>query len=377
MLSVNAATTNVTNTNFTHEIRLVDGLFGLQELKSVLSFRANNGGIWTLSIQTSDLAVLMFTILVLTFAIDHYIFRSRYLVHIRGAKRVKNPVVALNEKAALYEREALKVESGQQCGNDEHSDPESQPKHDSDQPVSSIFLRWVYKALLISLILLLSPVDGEQKEVASGTDKVKPESSGMKAEAEWQADIPPSTSLWRRVAHHPWFKAVVRSAMLLVAILSMLVVFTFHLLFWPAILVLVILHQCASYEYFDDNAIVPWQSIALKSILQLVVWTTVAVTLLMKPNRFQAVLWKCFKWTHAVNWWLWWAVLESHSVCFVAARRYGLHYDSKITMQVFFFVQPTLIAYLCSGIVCDVVVAIRLCKVFRTIDLGDREILGR
>ncbi|MCJ1436245.1 hypothetical protein MMC27_005623 [Xylographa pallens] len=363
LLPLNAATANVTNTTFAHKLSLTDGLLGLQELKSTLSFPANNGISWTLSTQTSDLAALISTIVVLTFAIDHYLFNGRYLVHIRGANRAKSSAVALDEKAALHEKEALQVESGQKSSNNGESGPTIRSKHDSDRPASKAFAQWVRRAMWISVILFLVALGVEQKKVASETDKETLESSSMKAEAESQADISLPINRWDKVVQHPWSKTILQSAILFVGTLVMLVVLTFHLLFWPMMLAYLILQRCAMYEYFHNNAIIPWQSIALATALQLVIWTTIGATLLVKPNRFQGVLWKCFKWTHAVNWWLFWGISELYSVGHFVARYYGFQY-SAITMEVIFILQPTLVAYLYSGVVCDVAVAVRLCKLF-------------
>ncbi|MCJ1420673.1 hypothetical protein MMC32_007032 [Xylographa parallela] len=363
LLPLSAATANFTNTTFAHKLSLTDGPLGLQELTSTLSFPANYGISWTVSTQTSDLAALIFTLVVLTFAIDHYLFNSRYLVHIHGANRAKSSAVALDVKAALHEKEALKVESGQKSSDDGESDPTPRSKHDSDRPASTAFARWVRRSMWISVILFLVVLGVEQKKVASETNKETLESSSTKAEAEGQADRSLPTSRWDKVVQHPWSKAIMHSAILLVGTLVMLVVFMFHLLFWPMMLAYLILQQCAMYEHFNDNAVTSWQSIALMSTLQLAIWTAIGAALLVKPNRIQGVLWKCFKWTHAVNWWLFWGITESYSVgCFVA-RYYGFQY-STLTMEVIFILQPTLVAYLYSGVVCDVAVAVRLCKLF-------------
>ena len=363
LLLLNAAIANVTNTTFAHKLSLTDGPLGLQELTSTLSFPANNGISWTVSTHTSDLAAFIFTLVVLTFAIDHYLFNSRYLVHIHGANRARNCAVALDEKAALHEKEALKVESGQKSSNDGESDPTPRLKHDSYRPASTTFMRLVRRAMWISAILLLVAIGVEQKKVASEADKETLESSSMKAEAEGQADKSLPTSWWDKFVQHPWSKAIMHSVIILVGILVMLVVFAFHLLFWPVMLAYHILQQCAMYEHFNDNAVISWQSIAFMSTLQLAIWTAIGAALLVKPNRIQGVLWKCFKWTHAVNWWLFWGITESYSVgCFVA-RYYGFQY-SAVTMEVMFILQPTLVAYLYSGVVCDVAVAVRLCKLF-------------
>ncbi|MCJ1395588.1 hypothetical protein MMC18_008474 [Xylographa bjoerkii] len=362
---VNAATANVTNTSFAHKISLTSGPFGLQELRSVFSFPASNGRSWTLSVQTSDLAAMIFTILVLTFAIDHYLYNSRYLIHIGCGKRVKGHAAALDEKASLHEKEALNVESGQKRSNDKNSDLKPESEHDSDPPASSTLPRWVRRAIWISVILvfLANGCGGKEKAFASETEKETLERSSVKAGVEGETDTSPPTRRWGKLVQHPWSQAISSSVILFVAFLAMLGVFTYHLLFWPAMLAVLILLQCDYYQYSNDSAIVPWQSIALKSTLHLAIWMIIGMTLLLKPNRFQGVLRTCFKWTQVVNWWLFWAVMEPHSVGVFVAKRFGFYYP-EIMMEVMFIVRPSLVAYLYSGTVCDAVVAVRLCKYF-------------
>jgi hypothetical protein len=371
LLTVDAATANVTNTTFAHKLGLTDGPFGLQEVESVLSFPARNGRSWTVSIQTSDVATVIFTILVLTFALDHYLFRSRYLVHIGGARRDKDQAAALDEKASLHEKKALNVECGQKCSDDEDSKLEPKSEHESDSPASTTRSRWVHRAVFTLLILFLALLVGgkNEKEIASKTNKETLESSSTEAEAEGEVDKSPPTSRWGKFVQHPWSQGIVKSAIFLLVLLAMLLVLKYYLLFWPCLLTVFIMLQCAVYEYLNHGATVPWQSIALKSTLHLAIWTIIGVTLLLKPNRLQGVLWKCFKWTHAVNWWLFWGILESYCLGAFVARRIGFHYTG-ITMQVILLImRPSLVAYLYSGIVCDVVVAVRLCKYFWNNDI--------
>jgi hypothetical protein len=158
-------------------------------------------------------------------------------------------------------------------------------------------------------------------------------------------------------------------SILLLVLLAMLLVFAFYLLFWPSILILFIMLQCGFYEDLNQGAKVPWQSIALKSTLHLAIWTIIGVTLLLKPNRLQGVLWKCFKWTHAVNWWLFWGIVESYSFGAIVARRIGFHYTGISMEVVLLIMRPSLVAYLYSGAVCDGVVAVRLSKFFWNNDI--------
>lgn len=364
-LTVDAVTANVTSTSFAHKLGLTDGPFGIQELESVLNFPERNGRSLTVSIRTSDAAAAVFTILALTFAIDHFLFKSRYLTHIVGTERNNDHAATPNEKASLHEKEALILESGQKCSNDKDSDQEPKSKHDSDFITSTVLPRWVHKATFIVLILFLVAISGGNNENATGskTHKEILESSSAKAEAEGEADKSPPTSWWGRFVHdHPWSQRILNSAILLLGPVAMLLFVAYHLLFWPWLLTVFIVLQCLFCSELNDSAAVPWQSIALKSTLYLAIWTIVGVTLLLKPNRLQGMLWKCFKWTHAINWWLFWVFMESYSFGNLVARRVGFQYTGIMTEVAMFIIRPSLVAYLYSGAVRDAVVALRVSK---------------
>ncbi len=362
LLTVDVATANVTNTTFAHKLSLAAGPFGLRELESALSFPARNGRSWTLSIRTSDLILAIFTILVLTFAIDYCLFQNQYLVHIGGATKGGNHAATLDEKASLHEKEALNIESGLQRKNDKDSHLEA-----SNSPVLKARAGWVCKAILIQLILLrtaLAAGNMEKDMVSETHHEVLQSCSKAKSEAEVLVENSPPTSRWGKVVQHPRSQKIINSAMLLTAVPILLAVYAFHLLFWPMILTLFILLQCLFHEVLYPSVSVPWQSIALKSTLHLAIWTIIGVTLLLKPNRFQGQLWKGLKWTHAVNWWLFWVVLESYNFSSFAAQWIGLPYTRITTEVVWFIMRPSLVAYLYSGVVRDVFVAVRLCKYF-------------
>lgn len=369
--TADAATATVTNNTFAHKLGLTDGAFGLQQLESVLSFPARNGRSWTVSIRASDVAIITFTILVLTFAIDYYIFKSRYLVHIGGATRDKDQAAALDEKASLHEKEALSVESGQNCSNHEDSDPEPKSKHNSHTSQSPL-PRWIHRAFsntLLILILLASFGGRNNKEIPSKIHKGILERSSAKAKAEEDVAKTPPTSWWGKFVQDPWSQRVLASAILVLGFLAMLAVIAFHLIFWPLLLAFFILLQCLFHTDLNHGATVPWQPIAIKSTLQLATWTIIGVTLLLKSNRLQGVLWKCFKWTHAVNWWLFWVVFESYKTWVFVARR-GDSQSTGTTMEVFLFIiRPSLVAYLYSGVVLDAVVAVRVSKYFWSTDV--------
>lgn len=365
---VNAATANITNA--TLAFGLTDGPFGLQELESVLSFPPRNGRSWTVSIKTSDIVAVVFTILVLTFAIDKYLFNSRYLVHIGGVKREKDDEAVLDEKASLHEKEALSVESGLKRSDDEDSDLEPSSQHDSGSPASTASPGRFSRAIQILAILFLAALfnSKEMEKTPSKTHKETPESSSVKTETEGEANESRPTSRWGRFVQHPVSQQMSEYATLLLLLLSMLAVFAFHLLFWPLFLGLFIILQCALSEDANRGTTVPWQSIALKSTLYLAVWTIIGVNLLLKPNRLQGTLWKCVKWTHAVNWWMFWFLFEGHYLWGFVARRIGFPYSQIVMEMVFFITQPLLVAYLYSGVVRDAVVAVRLCKFFWNYD---------
>lgn len=99
LITVEPTTGNVTKTLLTFALNfsLIDGPFGLRELESEsdLTFPPSS---WTLPIRTSDIVIVLFTILFLTFAIDCYLFESRYLVHVGGATKKKDQAAVQDEK---------------------------------------------------------------------------------------------------------------------------------------------------------------------------------------------------------------------------------------------------------------------------------------
>lgn len=371
---VNAATANITNA--TLAFGLTHGPFGLQELESVLSFPPRNGRSWIVSVQTSDIVTVIFTILVLTFAIDKYLFNSRYLVHIGGVKREKDDAAILNEKASLYEKEALNVESALKSRDDKDSALEPSSQHDSSSPASTAGQGRLSRAIQLLTIFFLACLSAslldskETRGTPSGTHKETSESSIVQSETEEEVNTFRPTSWWGRFVQHPVSQKLLGYATMFLLLLSMLAFFAFHLLFWPLFLGLSIGLQGLFCEISNSGATVPWQSIALKSTSYLAIWTIVGVNLLLKPNRLQGMLWKCVKWTHAVNWWLFWFVVEGHACWGVVARRIGFAQSQIVMELVFFVIQPLLVVYLYSGVVRDAVVAVRLCKSFWNSDLA-------
>ena len=362
-MALDAATANVTNTTFALDFSLIHGPFGLPELQSALTFPPRNGMSWNLSIRTSDLVVAVFAILFLTFAIDRYLFKSRYLVHIGGTTKEKDHAAVHDEKAYLHEKEALNLESGQKGSSDGDSSLEPKSEDDAKLPKSTALSRWIHRAIYILLLLFLVVISDGKKENGKNK-KATPESSSEKTDAHGEVDHPPQASWWGKMVLPPRIQGVFMAAVFPLVLLFMLAVIVFHLLFWPLLLTLFILLQCALHGEINPGVTAPWESIAIKSILHLAIWTIIGVGLLLKPNRIQGMLWQVIKWTHAVNWWLFWVVFESYFCGTPVVRWFGIHFSQNTMKVVLFVLRPSLVAYLYSGVVRDVFIAVRLGKYF-------------
>lgn len=363
LITLDATTANITNNTFALSFSLIDGPFGLRELESDLTFPPRNGMSWNLSIRTSDLVVVIFAILFLTFAIDRYLFKSRYLVHIGGATKEKDHAAVQDEKAYLHEKEALNLENGQKGSSDGDNSMEPKSEDDSKLPTSTTLSRWIHRAVYILLLLFLVAISEGKKENRK-SHKATPESSSEKADAEGEVDQPPQTSWWGKMVLPPRIQGLAMAAVIPLILLFMLAVVVFHLVFWPLLLTLFILLQTALHGEVNPGVTAPWESIAIKSTLHLAIWTIVGVGLLLKPNRIQGMLWQVIKWTHAVNWWLFWVVFESYFCGTPVARWFGINYSQNMLKVVLFVLRPSLVAYLYSGVVRDVLIAVRLGKYF-------------
>ena len=301
-------------------------------------------------------------ILLLTFAIDHYLFHSQYLVHIGGVKRDNGQSAALDEGSLRHEKEALKVESGQKYNQDKEGD--------SNSPASS--MSWDVKAIRILLILFFyansfyTNSDGtrKKKDISKSQGKAV-ESPSTKAVREEKVDDAVPRDVTTKLS---WKIQILGYVVLLFAPLLMLSVFAFHLLFWLAVSYLVILLQFDFYEWLHEGTIVPRRFIAVESTLYLVIWTTLGAALLLKPTRLRGVLWKCFRWTPALTWWLLWTTWMFQGFGLSVAERVGSRIFTDVIMlirsQFAFIERPLLAVYLYSGAVRDTAVAVRLCKYF-------------
>jgi hypothetical protein len=362
---VDATTLNATNTTFPGA-RLTNGPFGLQEIQTFLVVPAPNRRRWAVWVSTSDLAAVVFAILLLTFAIDHYLYKNRYLVHVGGARRAKTTAAVPDDKAALHEKEARDLESGQKCSNDEGSDVKPISKREPDSQASNLFWRLVDRVAFISLVLIYyafiydgeKPASEKKKETPESTSESTSKSTSAKAETESEVENPPA----------PWKRRVLNGTILLLLLLFTLLFFAFHIAFWPVLLMLFILGQGGFFEYLNQDAMIPWQSIAFETTAYLTIWTLIGATLMMKPNRFQGILWIGFKWTHAVSWWVFWGFMESYYIGGRVAGWFG--FDTEVSPILFVFVvQRLLVPYLYSGIVCNVVIGVRLVRHFWNLDL--------
>ena len=363
LIALDPTAVNVTNNTSALKFSLIDGPFGLRELESDLTFPPRNGMSWNLSIRTSDLVVVVFAILFLTFAIDRYLFKSRYLVHIGGATKEKDHAAVHDGKSYLHEKEALDLESGKQGSRDGDNSLEPKSENDSELPTSTALSRWVHRAIYILLLLFLVAISEGKKENRK-SHKATPASSSEKTDTEGEVDQPPQASWWGKMVLPRRVQGLFMAAVIPLILLFMLAVVVFHLLFWPLLLTLFILLQSALHGEINPGVAAPWESIAIKSILHLAIWTIIGVGLLLKPNRIQGMLWKAIKWTHAVNWWLFWVVFESYFCGSPVARWFGIHFSQNTMKVVLFVLRPSLVAYLYSGVVRDVLIAVRLGKYF-------------
>lgn len=362
---IDAAIANVTNTTFAHQIRLTDSPFGVQQLESVLNFPARDGKSWTVSLRTQDTTGILFIILALTFALDHYLFNSRYLISIGGARSGTDGAGIVDRKGSLAEKGALDGKTTPNRSNDSDSVLKPETENESDSPAATGRSRWLDRFLWTLFMLFCYALFGGQKKKAgesrSKEEAVQSASPGTDAEGE-VTPIAPS-SRWGKIVQHPVSQRIGSSVTPFLLVLLMLLVFGFHLLFWPWVSALVILQEAVAYEHVHPSVEdFPWQSIVLKPTLHLVIWAVIVTTLLLKPNRKQGLLWKCLKWTYAVTSWLFWMTLYSHYLGAFVARRAG--YSGISMVDVFSIMRPSLIAYLYSGIVCDVVILMRLIKCF-------------
>ena len=366
IFTLDAVVADVTNTNFVQKFRLVNTLFGFQELESLTSFPARHGLSRILSMQTSDIAAAIFVILLSSFVIDRYLFKSRYLIHIGGTKKKaekeKDVEASLEEKASLIEEEVHDIETEKHVPLDEKSVPNATPEPSSGPRPSTTQRKISWKALAMILILYLLGLEEEfgKKGAASQPKEEKPENPSI--EAKEKADKTSPTSRWGKIIQHPWTRKVEDKALLFFIALFTFVTAAYHVLFWPWFLMYFIVTECAIYGRLYNTTTVPWRSITLNMTLYTTLWTIAGATILLKPNRFRGVLWNSFAWTYAIVWWLFWIIMESHLFGEILVRWAGTSVAGFTERSFMFIMRPFLFVYLYSGVVCNVVVAVRAIK---------------
>jgi len=223
----------------------------------------------------------------------------------------------------------------------------------------------VFRVGLTILVLFCYSLSGvtDEKEAASTNDKEEPKSTDTITKAEAEESPPPTR--WGKIYRHPWIKSTgISSGVLLLLLCRLFILVARFFVCWPGLFGLFVLNQIAFYQEIHRDKTVPWQSITLNATACLTIWTVTGVTLLMVPNRFQDTSWKCFKWTHAVSFWLFWIPFESYYMGGFVLRWIGVPNPGITTNLYMFFLQPSILLYIYSGIVFDAVDGLRLCKHF-------------
>ena len=352
--TLDAVVANVTNCTSTHKFSLVEGPFGLHEIESITSFPARDGVSRTVSIRTSDPAFFLVMTILLTFAIDRYLFKSRYLAHVGRMRKEKDQTAAaLDESASLHEKEAFDVEAGEKS-----SETESEPESDTQTMTKR---QRLVARVLISMIMLffvtIRPSKGKKnKEVKSKEET--PEKLVTDNQTEEIDAPPPPSSRWCMFVSGP-------IAYLLLS-LSIIAVLAYQLLFWPVLLAYFIGYERLIYGdlYKNDgeHSTILFESNPLRPICYFAIWTIAGVTLMENTTRFHIKIWTAFRWTHAVTWWLFWGILEFHVWGDMMAKWMGLSLRGLPPPSFAFVILPFLFAYLCSGMVCNATTTLRTIK---------------
>ena len=219
----------------------------------------------------------------------------------------------------------------------------------------------MYRALLTAAVLFHISIglsDGKKEENPKRKQNTS-EHSATDAQTKEKADAPQSSS-------SGWSKYVYVPVITLFVALSVIVVFAFQLLFWPFFLAQFIIHEILILEdYHQSEAAIlafPWKAMALKLTCYFIIWTVAGVTLLQTQTRFQRKIWMAFRWTHAVSWWLFWGLLEFHVLGGLLIKWMGPPICGLPNQPFAFVMRPFLVAYLCSGAVCNTASALRMIK---------------
>ena len=365
--TVDASNTSVTILSY--QLGLVDGLLGLQELQYSLNHPTGNQRYWTLSIQTSDVVAALFFVVVVTFVIDHYFFESRYLRHVGGLRHNDGATRTRRDSAALEKGKAEDYKSSLVSGVEEKTGSgkagilEAHAESGFSPSGSGSYRQRVYKVLLTLAILLLALIPNARSTGEAGFSPIEeaPRASHGRSEAEGGSNESARDSRSDTAVHGSFSGSIKRYGALLLASLCCLYLLIINLIFWPVFLLLHIAQECAIHEHLYPGEPVRMLHIALKSILKLAIWMTIGILLLTKPSRFQRLLWKCIRWIYAIDWWLYWGLLESYIVWAFIAKRIGSS-TTGILPTVLFVTRPLLITYLYFGVVLNASVAVQVTR---------------
>lgn len=351
-------TGNLTDPAIIHTVALmalVDGPLGWQQFQTSLSVSVSNGHTWTISLRTFDFVAIVSAFILLAFAVDLYFFNSRYLLHVGGTR------TATVGASTTQEKHARDVESGKERSYEIDSRPQPQSVYSEDSRPRSLssHARCLKRVAFIVLVLFAYPipVGGNEKAVI---EEITPTSRSELLENPGSSNKQmksPSCNRLGQPIRHSWARKISGAALFLVVWLFMAFIFLWRILFWPNIFVISVLCQGLIHETFYPRHSFQWKSlalIALMSLLRLAFWTIAVAALVLRPNRIQGTLWKAFRWTHAITWWLFWGSFEMYLHVHRIFKVLGLPYVAFGDVY-FLALMPSLtIMYLYSGIVMDV-----------------------
>lgn len=370
------------------EVDVVDGPFNWQQVETSLSISASNGRTWTVVLRTFDVVAFISAVILLAFAIDRYCFNSRYLVRVGGAPR------AIVSASIIQEKHEPDLESGRKDSYKDENKPQPpqppQPRLLSSEDTQPGACRWSPREHQLQWLATAHfplappfyPFFGDEDWKASKEEKTpisNSDPSACSGCAEKSSDQQArSSSCSRRcqliLIHHPWvlntFIVALRLCYWPVMCFSML----WNILFWPLIFIVVVLCQGLQDDIIHhDESTAPKSSLhgkplallALKCFLHLAVWTIAMTTLLLRTSPIQDTLWRSFRWTHAISWWLFWGFFESYYHGRHIMRMLGWP-STEIGVFYYVAVVPWLtFAYFYSGFVCDVASLILIVKSLR------------
>lgn len=371
-------TSNLTDPAIIHTVAvlaLVDGPLGWQQFQTSVSISASSGRMWTISLRTFDLVAIVSAIILLAFAVDHYYFNSRYLVHIGGATP---PTWATVGASTTQKKNVRDLESSHEHKYELENKPkpqsvsaeDSQPRTPSPQPrprcwnqATFVLFTFLVPPDIASIVIETKASNNEGETPKSSPE---PSDSSMSTEKPLEKQAEPSScNRLGLLIRHPWMRKIARFTRTLGLWLLLAFICLCRVLFWPFMLFFSIAFPVINYNILYPDEPMQWRDIArlsLISFLRLTFWTSAMVTLLLRTSQLQGKLWKSFRWTHATTWWLLWGSMELSRCLPYVFQVLGL---PRIALGRVYDValMPLLItAYLYSGLVCNVTVAVVMAK---------------